>query len=206
MQGTLATDYFHNYQGNYHQVTTHHVNIVSASKPVAYSGSGLSMTPYETNQVYGFVRGSETALSGTILSQNVIYVGATQGRNNARFVATGGWEIFSNAFLEDQKLGNQELSLNILRWNFQQSRVLKAENLVHRRVGSDDLKPYNYRLNEDVHFSIDIYEWNGQNWIPYNSDGQDVYLEFVMLDPYYRIPLKKGKGAKYEVEFKVRRL
>lgn len=80
---------------------------------------------------------------------------------------------------------------------------MKAENLIHKRLNSDDIKPYNYRVSEFVYFSIDILEWNGEAWQPYISDGDDVYLEFVMLDPYYRIPLRKGKNATYEIEFQV---
>ena len=68
------------------------------------------MTPYETFQVYGLVRGSETAMSGQILSHNIIFVGATQGRNNARFVATGSWDILSDEFITDSNLGNADLA------------------------------------------------------------------------------------------------
>lgn len=82
---------------------------------------------------------------------------------------------------------------------------MKAENLIHRRLDSNDIKPYNYRLREDIYFSIDIFEWDYVNdkWIPYKSNENDIFLEFVMLDPYYRIPLKKGEGSKYELSFKV---
>lgn len=53
-------------------------------KPILYRGAGLSLTPYETNQVYGVVRGSETAYSrrldqddSVIVGSNVVYVSAT---------------------------------------------------------------------------------------------------------------------------------
>lgn len=73
--------------------------------------------------------------------------------------------------------------------------------MIHKRLNSDEIKPYNYRLNEDVYFSIDIFEFDYENdkWIPYISTEEDILLEFVMLDPYYRIPLIKGPDAKYEI-------
>ncbi|CAK58276.1 unnamed protein product (macronuclear) [Paramecium tetraurelia] len=203
--GSSVVDYFNNIKGNQNIVTTSNVNILKVDKPVAHQGAGLAMTPYETFQVYGLVRGSETAFSGPNLSHNIIYVGATQGRNNARFVATGSWEILSDEFLNNSNLGNFELAQEIILWGFGQSKILKAENLIHRRLDSDDIKPYNYRLREDCYFSIDIFEWDHQKdkWVPYVSTDNDVILEFVMLDPYYRLPLKKGDGAKYELQFKI---
>jgi len=42
--------------------------------------------------------------------------------------------------------------------------------LIHRRINSDDIKPQNYRTSEDVYFSIDIYEWNNDRWIPYAAE------------------------------------
>ena len=64
------------------------------------------------------VRGSETAFSGTIFGHNIIYVGGTQGRNNARFVTTGGYDLFSNEFLTNNSLGNLELLDTTIRWTF----------------------------------------------------------------------------------------
>ena len=65
---------------------------------------------------------------------------------------------------------------------------MKAGELIHKRVGSSETFPLNYKVSEDVYFSTEIWEWDGDKWVPYSAE--DVLLEFVMLDPYYRIPLK----------------
>lgn len=202
-QGLRVQDYFNNVNGDPDVVTSSNVNVIHTNKEVAYSGAGLAMTPYETNQVYGFVKGSESAVSGSVYSHNIIYVGATQGRNNARFVGTGGQELFSNEYLVRSELGNSELMRNTVRWCFGQMGILKVENVMHRRVESSDVNPQNYRVSEDIHFECEIYEWDYMNskWVAYIAD--DILLEFVMLDPYYRIPLKQQQGALYSVEFRV---
>ena len=119
--GSLVYDHFSNIHPSdaltvsTNNVVKNSVFVQDLSKPVLYRGiytiwyllgAGLSLTLYETNQVYGVVRGSETAYSKKldqdetiVVGSNVVYVAATQGRNNARVVITGGWDIVSDEFL-----------------------------------------------------------------------------------------------------------
>jgi oligosaccharyltransferase complex subunit beta len=58
-----------------------------------------------------------------------------------------------------------------------------------------------------VYFATEIWQWDSDSdkWVPFNAPEGDILMEFVMLDPYYRIPLKQNakEPAKYEVEFKI---
>lgn len=53
---------------------------------------------------------------------------------------------------------------------------------------------------------MDIYRWNhtNQEWVPYICNDHKIMLEFVMLDPYFRVPLEKKIGSPtYQASFKV---
>jgi oligosaccharyltransferase complex subunit beta len=80
----------------------------------------------------------------------------------------------------------------LLKWTFGQNGILKAGQLVHNRIGSTETIPQNYKLSEDIYFSTEIWHWDSENdrWVPFNAPEGDVLMEFVMMDPYYRIPLK----------------
>jgi len=47
---------------------------------------------------------------------------------------------------------------------------------------------------------MDILTWDSEKkkWVPYVAD--DVVLEFVMLDPYYRIPLPYDSATSHYKE------
>jgi len=48
-----------------------------------------------------------------------------------------------------------------------------------------------YTIKDEIVYSVQIEEYNGHNWVPFQSNN--VQLEFSMLDPYVRIPLKANK-------------
>lgn len=152
--GSSVYDHFNNLSPSDPQTvtSTNYVRntafIEPLSKPIIFRGAGLSLSIYETNQVYGLVRGSETAYSkkadqdeSVVVGSNVIYVTATQGRNNARALVTGGWDIFGNEFLTNQEYDNQKLMESLIKWTFGQNGVLKAGDLVHKRVGAQETFP-----------------------------------------------------------------
>jgi len=65
-------------------------------------------------------------------------------------------------------------------------------------------QPGEYKTSDNVVYSMDILTWDSdkKKWVPYIAD--DVVLEFVMLDPYYRIPLGYDSAkSQYRTEFKV---
>lgn len=184
----------------------------NVTKPLVYRGVGLYLTPYETHQVYGVVMGSETAysvdLEADVGQAPLVLVGAVQGRNNARIVASGSIDLLSDEFLSRSEYGNLELARALLRWNFGLSGVLKAGDITHRSMESNQVKPNAYKVSEEIYFSCEIWEWCSESnqWVGFKTPEEgDILMEFVMLDPYYRIPLvpNKQNTQKYEVQYRL---
>ena len=60
--------------------------------------------------------------------------------------------------------------------------------------------PENYQLEDHVEFYIDIERKTEGVWAPYIAD--DVQLQFIMLEPYYQVPLAR-EGNTYYYKFRV---
>ena len=88
-------------------------------------------------------------------------------------------------------------------WALQQSGVLRSKSLRHYKVGTApaETNPENYNLEEHVVFEIEIEQMTKGQWHPYVAD--DVQLEFVMLEPYYRVLLKSTEPGIYSAQFRV---
>jgi len=137
---------------------------------------------------------------------DTLLVTAVQTRNNARAVLSGSLELFSNKFFlspvrtplssKSTSSGNEEFAIELSKWVFQERGRLRASKLTHHQVGSSITNPRSYRIKDDIEFSLLIEEYDGssQKWIPFT--GNDVQLEFTMIDPYIRINLShNGKGV-----------
>jgi len=66
---------------------------------------------------------------------------------------------------------------------------LNDPNLILRGQGAQD-----YKEGDDVYFSVDFEELKNGEWVPYVAT--DIQLEFVRLDPYWRINLQSKLGSK----------
>ena len=49
-----------------------------------------------------------------------------------------------------------------------------------------------YTIKDDVVYTIDIEEYKGGKWIPFN--GKDVQMEFHRIDPFVRVTLTNNNG------------
>jgi len=76
--------------------------------------------------------------------------------------------------------------------------VLRAKNAQTHRVG-ESVAPFSYTIKDNVEYSIEIEEWNGKQWVPFT--GNDVQLEYSMLDPYVRTTLKNDGKGKFSTTF-----
>lgn len=137
-------------------------------------------------------------------------ISALQARNNARVLFSGSLDLCSDEFyrspvksangkLQSAKSGNEALCQSLSRWVFKEEGVLRVGKVEHHRVGEKQ-PPQSYTIMDNVVFSIEIEKLLDGKWVPY--DANDVQLEFVRIDPFVRIPLKK-KGGKYEAQFKI---
>jgi oligosaccharyltransferase complex subunit beta len=123
-----------------------------------------------------------------------------QSRGNARFVWVGSGDLFAD--------GNEDAEFvsELSQWVFQEKSVLRSNWARHRDLGAPDvLMPHLYKVSGDALYEISISEWNGAKWTPFHGD--DVQLEFIMLDPYYRILLKENStdidSTVYSASFKL---
>jgi oligosaccharyltransferase complex subunit beta len=86
-----------------------------------------------------------------------------------------------------------------------QKGVIKLVNLRHHKIGSQwsGVNPENYRIKDEVEFNVDILSMKPDGtWEPYVT--KDVYFQFIMLDPYYNVPLNQvDKTSVYSRKFKV---
>ncbi|KAG2491121.1 hypothetical protein HYH03_010565 [Edaphochlamys debaryana] len=135
-------------------------------------------------------------------------VTAVQARNNARMVVAGSVEMFSNDIFNSQvtvngastATANKDFCVTLTRWAFQDRGVLVASNLRHHLLGSEE-QPWGYRVNDDVEFLVDVMEHEGGVAKPYKAD--DIQLEFIMLNPYVRVPLQHDGQGTFSLRFKV---
>jgi len=147
-------------------------------------------------------------VSGTKIS----LVTALQARNNARVIFSGSLELFGDKFFKSHvekhsedgkskkfdKSGNEEFVKQVTSWAFQERGVLRASNAQTHLVG-ETVAPFAYTIKQDVEYSIDIEEWNGEKWVPYTAN--DVQLEYIMLDPYVRTTLKHDGNGRFHTRF-----
>ncbi|PNH04740.1 Dolichyl-diphosphooligosaccharide--protein glycosyltransferase subunit [Tetrabaena socialis] len=124
-------------------------------------------------------------------------VTAVQARNNARMVVAGSTDMFSNDLAGS---ANRAFCLTLALWAFQERGVLVASNLRHHLLGSDE-QPAGYRVNDEVEFAVDVMEVTGGVAKPYKVD--DLQVEFVMLNPYIRLPLQHDGQGVFSLRFMV---
>ncbi|XP_075110798.1 dolichyl-diphosphooligosaccharide--protein glycosyltransferase 48 kDa subunit isoform X1 [Nicotiana tabacum] len=170
------------------------LKVLSAS-PSAYSAnpkSKLSTPPMLTGSAIGLVS-------------------VVQARNNARIMISGSLSMFSNRFFSSgvqkaggsnnyEKSGNEQFLTQISTWVFHERGHLKAVNVRHHRVVETD-EPSIYRINDELEYSVEIYEWSGKSWEPYVAD--DVQVQFYMMSPYILKTMSTDKKGVYYTTFKV---
>jgi len=191
------------------------------SAPILFRGIGHA-SGAESRLLTKILTGSETTFSHVpgepieeypqTVGSDTLLVTAIQARNNARVVFSGSLDMFSNKYfsipvtLGDKtykKSGNEDFCRELSIWNFQERGLLRASGLKHRKQNSKVWNPTDYRIKDDIEFSIVVEEYDGSKnkWVPFNTN--DLQLEFRMIDPYIRTTLKhKGKGL-YKTKFTI---
>jgi oligosaccharyltransferase complex subunit beta len=138
-------------------------------------------------------------------------VAAMQARNNARVVVSGSLALFSNDFLDalvspntatsDGKKvqsGNRKFVTELAAWNFGERSILRASEIKHHLVG-ETVAPAVYTIKDNVTVSVTIEEYAGGKWVPFQATG--LQLEFIMLDPYYRLDLPHTGNGVHSLTF-----
>ncbi|KAG6605106.1 Dolichyl-diphosphooligosaccharide--protein glycosyltransferase 48 kDa subunit, partial [Cucurbita argyrosperma subsp. sororia] len=188
--------------------------------PVLFQGIGHTLNPVN-NLVLKALSASPSAYSAKPKSKllsppqlkgsAISLVSVIQARNNARILISGSLSLFSNRFFKSgvqkaghptkyDKSGNEQFSIELSKWVFHERGHLKAVNVRHHKVGETD-EPAIYRINDDLEYSVEIYEWSGKAWEPYVSD--DVQVQFYMMSPYVLKTLSTDNKGLYYTTFKV---
>jgi oligosaccharyltransferase complex subunit beta len=148
-------------------------------------------------------------------------VSVFQARNSARFTVLGSSEALEDQWFDaevqlpgaskkSEKSSNKAFAEKLSAWTFKELGVLKVDQIKHylnegnqkniantSQVPSIDLNPSIYRVKNDVHYEIEIAEWEMDHWAPFNPPvGDQLQLEFSMLSPFHRLNLEpKGRTA-----------
>ncbi|KAI9047114.1 hypothetical protein LZ554_009187 [Drepanopeziza brunnea f. sp. 'monogermtubi'] len=137
-------------------------------------------------------------------------VTAMQARNSARFTVLGSAEMLEDTWFdaqvqrpvgvggaEEKKVAtsNREFAKEITGWTFGEIGILKVFSIEHylneNGVKSNDTNPKIYRVKNDVTYNIEIREYFWDSYRAFVPPAGDVIqLEFSMLSPFHRLPLK----------------
>jgi len=140
-----------------------------------------------------------------------VLIGAVQARNNARIIASGSSEFFSNKAFESSKQSNMHLTGELLSWLLKEKSILRFRNVQHKKL-NDDIVPVSsdiatqthfegYTIMDDVEYRITIEIYENGKWSPYLAD--DVQFEFVRIDPFVRQTMPHKDDGTYVARFKV---
>ncbi|GKV26564.1 hypothetical protein SLEP1_g35845 [Rubroshorea leprosula] len=188
--------------------------------PVLFQGIGHSLNP-ANSLVLKVLSASPSAYSSnpssklsnppSLTGSAISLVSVVQARNNARILVTGSLTMISDRFFragvqkagsptKHKKSGNEQFLTELSKWVFHERGHLKALNVTHHKVGEAG-EPSMYRINDELEYSVEIYEWSGTNWEAYVAD--DVQVQFYMMSPYVLKTLSTDKKGLYSTAFKV---
>ncbi|KGN61764.1 dolichyl-diphosphooligosaccharide--protein glycosyltransferase 48 kDa subunit [Cucumis sativus] len=188
--------------------------------PVLFQGIGHTLNP-ANSLVLKALSASPAAYSANpksklssppqLTGSAISLVSVVQARNSARILISGSLSLFSNRFFKSgvqkagsptkfDKSGNEQFSVELSKWVFHERGHLKAVNVRHHKVGETD-EPAIYRINDELEYSVEIYEWSGKTWEPYVTG--DVQVQFYMMSPYVLKTLSTDNKGLYHTAFKV---
>lgn len=152
----------------------------------AYLGNGEMLLPIvtapRTSFVYDTRDDSPVVSTPWVSGTQTALVAGLQGRNNARFL----WSGSDNMFIESD---TADLVDGLAKWVFYERGVVKSTFVEHHLKDSKVLNEKLYKVSENLTYSVGLAEWDGEKFKGYEAD--DIQLEFVMLDPYYRLTLER---------------
>lgn len=142
-------------------------------------------------------------------SQMAVVAGFQTREGGGRATWVGGVELFSDKFAKKDiskgvKSGNVQFARDIAAWTFQESLVLRVDWTKHHLINKTEPSEQ-YTTNDEIVYTAHIssYSPSASSWVPY-SGLTDLQMEFTMLDPHIRVPLKSvpGKAGEYSVTFR----
>lgn len=142
-------------------------------------------------------------------------VSAFQARNSARFTVLGSSEALENKWFDanvqlpgagkkSEKSSNKAFVQKLSAWTFKELGVLKVGTIKHylnegaqkniantTEVAGVEINPEIYRIKNDVHYEVELSEWENDHWAPFHPPtGDELQLEVSMLSPFHRLNIK----------------
>jgi len=170
---------------------------VFSKQEITYSGIGHVLDP-ENKFVFPILRNSSSAVSAESTgdladtdNNKLSLVSGFQSLSNQRATISGSLEMCSDLFFAEHP-NNQKFCNELIDWAMQESGVLRASNLLHNKVGQPkqsegEPNPENYFIEDHVEYYITLEQKTKGKWHPLIAS--DVQMQFVMLEPYYRVSL-----------------
>lgn len=81
---------------------------------------------------------------------------------------------------------NENAVKDLLAWTFGVTGVVRASNMYYHGQDGQD-KETLFNVGEKIYFRVDVEQKRHNNWVPFSTS--DLQVEFVMLDPWVRVPL-----------------
>ncbi|GAA5889379.1 hypothetical protein JCM16303_005369 [Sporobolomyces ruberrimus] len=126
-----------------------------------------------------------------------VAVSGFQARNNARVSVVGSLDFLTDASANSpvrtetathSKSGNSAFLGDLARWTFGSAGKRRVVSVRHGLSRESLSNPHAYRVRDEMHYEIEIESDAGEG-------PQDLQLEFTMLDPHLRIPLKSSRTS-----------
>lgn len=174
-----------------------------AAGPILYKGIGHYLGPNPqtqpilrgnpTSYIYNTKTEAEVSKNPWAAGTQLFLVSVLQSSTGERVGLSGSIDMLKDEYLSPQSpsfsKSNFLFARDLTNWVFQRKGVLQATNMTYGKV-AEPLESRNascYRIKDEMIFSIDISLLEDGQQTPYVAD--DVQLELIMLDPYYRVNL-----------------
>ncbi|KAI1852045.1 hypothetical protein JX265_008150 [Neoarthrinium moseri] len=171
-------------------------------------GSGALLTPIlrAPNTAYSYDPKEQAESVDDLFAsgKQLSLVTSVQARNSARLTVVGSADMLSDKWFDAKvkKSGdkssvatlNREFAKRVSAWTFHEIGVLRVnwiEHHLNEEGQSNQSNPKIYRIKNDVTYSISLSEYAWDSWTAFTVPANDVLqLEFSMLSPFHRLPLK----------------
>lgn len=164
----------------------------------------------------------DDVLQDIFVGTQLSLVTAFQARNSARCTVIGSSEMLEDAWFDrkvtrpNQSLGaegsvsdastiNRDFAKEVTGWTFKEIGVLKVGTIEHHlreESSNNGTNPKIYRVKNEATYKIELSEYSWGRWIPFvPAHGDVVQLEFSMLSPFHRLPLRAVSTTKNSTVF-----
>lgn len=132
--------------------------------------------------------------------QNYLIVGL-QTLENSRVSWIGSTKFLTDDSYKASNYKNEKIFNDLLRWTSQEKNKLRIDYVEFYKTSDNSFNPKlardTFKVRDEVVYNLAVSEYKDGQWVPYT--GEDVQLEFTMLDPYYRLTLGKVSSTSPEL-------